>query len=364
MTRRVLFMATAMLLNASCSGGNGGEGGFFKNLFKGASRAVPVTVANVYVEERPVLQRFPGKLVAGERTEIRLPFEVVADQVMVNVGDTVLAGASLFHLSEESIQGKLAERRTELTEAQTDLERKQYDLRNRDTLLSSGRITQSDYDSLEEEVEALEKTVQKLETEIQSFESQLDRMTMTAPIAGLIETRNITPGLMYAPDTVLVTIVKVDPMFVEFQLPTNEAASVRTGHQVKVRVIDLGGETLTATVSSVGTAVDAASGALTAHASFPNPTTASKVGMLAEVELAGSNRERLFLVPTDAIFEDGGFQYVFTVVKGIAHRVRVVPRGTRGETTEIVAGLREDDLVVVKGHADLNEGTTVDIWRR
>jgi len=95
-----------------------------------------------------------------------------------------------------------------------------------------------------------------------------------------------------------------------------------------------------------------------------NPDNIYKIGMMAQVEFDSVEKQKYFSVPEEAVISDSRRYYVFTVSQGVAHKVLVVIKDKKDGRVDIVNGLMDNDLVVVKGNKELQEGSVVDIWRQ
>jgi len=325
---------------------------------------MPVAVEKVAMQEREIKVIVPATLAPSDQIEVRLPFEAHIDKVFVKVGDTVKPGLVLCHLSEDYINIRLASLRADLQEAQATLEKNQYFLRNRDRLLEEGRIDKNQYDNLDAEVTANEAALERSRTQITSLEGQQGSVNITSPISGIVQTVYAQPGVAVQEKQILFVITKVDPIAVVFALASYEAKNVQPNMPVQVRFRELPGETVTTMISSVGAQVNPETGRFDVRAQIPNPYGTYKVGMVGQVEFAGAERQKFFSVPAEAVITDNRRHYVFTVSKGIAHKVQVVPREIKADVAEIIEGLADGDLVVVKGNKQLKEGSVVDIWGR
>lgn len=337
-------------------------GRFFK--VGGGGNAVPVAVEQVVVQERQGSVIAPATLMPSEQVEVRLPFEVHVERVFVNVGDAVKPGTLLCKLSDEDINMRLASLRAELREAQANLEKNTYFLRNRDRLMEEGRIDRSQYDNLDAEVTANESAVDKVRAQITQSETQAGNVTVTSPIAGVVQARNVAPGLVIAEQQPLFVVTKVDPISIVFALAPYEAKTVRPEMPVTVRFRELPGDAVTALITLVGSSINPETSRFNVTAQIANPNGTYKVGMAAQVEFAGLEKQKYFSVPAETVITDNRRHYVFTVANGLAHKVPVVVREIKNEYAEIIEGLVEGDLVVVKGNKQLKEGTVVDIWGR
>lgn len=361
---RLLALLLAFLL-PGCSGDKREENeGFLSKLFTGGKKGVPVTVANAVLVERPAELVVPAVFVPSERVDITLPYDVLADRVFVSVGDRIDEGDALFHIAEEEITFQLGERRTALSEAQTALERNSYLFNNRDRFLDEGRMSQNEYDTIESTVTENRSSVESAQDDIGKLERQLERTTFTSPIGGVIESRTLIPNVMASAETTLMSIATLNPIDIEFELASSEATAVTQGQSISVAILDLPGAHINANVVSIGSNVDRTRGSFVVRARISNPDLTYKGGMEAEVKFTSDKKQRYFSIPQEAVIASSTRFYVFIVDKGVARKARITPRGTRGDTIEVIDGLREDDLIIVRGHEKLKEGTVVDIWGR
>jgi RND family efflux transporter MFP subunit len=356
---RLIAMLILLVFLSSCTED---QRSWLARFFKVGGSAVPVAVEQVTVEERDVKVVVPATLAPSEQVEIRLPYEAHIEAVSVNIGDTVKPGTVLCRLSLDELNLRLAGLRAEQRDAQATLEKNQYFLRNRDRLLDEGRIDKNQYDNLEAEVNTNESAVERLRTQITALENQTSNINITATIAGVIQAKYATPGGVISEKQPLFIITKVDPIAVVFSLAPYEAKTIRAGMPIVVRFRELPGEMVTASVASVGSQINPDTGRFDVKSLIPNPNGTYKTGMIAQAEFSGAEKQKFFNVPAEAVITDGRRHFVFTVSQGVAHKVPVMVREIKGDTAEVIEGLVENDLVVVKGNKQLQEGSVVDIW--
>jgi len=359
----ILAAIIAGLVYVGCSSEEGGVGGFLTKAFKKGGQGVPVTVQKPKLEEHAVSVAVPGILTSSDRTEVKLPGNARIETFFVNVGETVKKGTALFQISREDQNLKIAQLRAEQKELQANLEKNTYFYRNRDRLLEEGRITTEQFESLEAEVDKNEEDLDRISGQLATLENQAEGATViSSPIAGVIQNKLSSVGGVAVANSPIVTIVRNNPMVVTFRLASYEAKNVRKGMPAQVRIADLRNEEFTATIESVGTELNRDTNSFEVKATLPNPQGIFKAGMNAFVEFSGPEKQRYYVIPASALVIERRRYYIFTVVQGAAHKVRVIPRNIRGGVVEIAEGLADNDLVVVKGADKLSEGTMVDIW--
>ena len=362
MKKKISILLFSLVFMTGCSDG---VEGFLKSLFKSGGSAVPVTIENVKVREKAYTIRVPATLIETDKAVITLPSEATIDGVFVSNGDPVQAGDPLFRTVQKLNNERLKKLREELKDVKTSLEKNSYLFQNRDRLLDEGRIEQARYDTLEDDMEEAEAKIDLLRTEIGQLEqSSVNQNTIVSPIGGTIKSNVAAVGMTMQANRPILTIEKTNPMTAEFGLESYEAKSVRKGLRVEVSIPDLGGENINGKIVSIDSKVDPATQTFKVRASVPNQKGYLKIGMPCEVEFQSGEKQRMYLIPAEALIKDRRRYYVYTVLNGIAHKVEVVPKEKVDDQIEIARGLKDNDIVVVKGNDKLTEGTVVDIWGR
>lgn len=357
----LMIIGVALLIVFSCSNESGG---LLDRLLKGSGGGKPVTVESVVIEERSSETKIPATLEAPATRDVTLPEEVTIERLAVAVGDSVSVGDPLARISEQDLTSRLARRRTELKEAQATLDKNKYFLANRDRLLDEKRLDLTQYENLGSEITSNEATIEKLKSEISKLEELSTATTVASPFAGIVSEVNASAGMKVPAGKSLMSIIKPDPITASMRLPPASATTVRIGSTFTVRFPQLDGKTAIARVTSVGTELDTKDNTFEIKATIPNPAQLYKAGMKAEVSIPSADKRLLFIIPEEALIRERDAFFVFTVDKGRARKIQIIPSETVGTRVGIIRGLKEGDIVVVKGQERLAEGTIVDIRRR
>jgi Cu(I)/Ag(I) efflux system membrane fusion protein len=175
------------------------------------------------------------------------------------------------------------------------------------------------------------------------------RLTITAPIAGVVVELGAREGLTVAPGSLLFKLNSLDTVWVNAAVPEREAAQLAPGAAIEARTVALPGRVWQGTVQAVLPAVDAATRTVTVRVEIDNADGALKPGMFASLTLAGPSTEALS-VPTEALIRTG-LRTVAIVVEpsGGFRPVDVVTGAESGDRTEIVSGLAAGQRIVASG---------------
>ena len=114
----------------------------------------------------------------------------------------------------------------------------------------------------------------------------LDQRTITSPIDGIVVNRNTNAGEFLAQDDYVMSIVALDPLYVEAFLPIEVYDQVSLGATGTVRPNAPVGGSYEAAVTVVDQVFDAASGTFGVRLELPNPDGALPAGQRCLLQFA------------------------------------------------------------------------------
>ena len=80
----------------------------------------------------------------------------------------------------------------------------------------------------------------------------LNDCKLYAPMSGIIGKRSIEPGMGILPGISVMTLVKIDKVFIKVSVPENEISKIRTGQKAKISVAALDNEQFEGTIEEKG----------------------------------------------------------------------------------------------------------------
>lgn len=177
-------------------------------------------------------------------------------------------------------------------------------------------------------------------------------VAVTAPIAGTVADRPITPGetvTVEAGSKPLMTIVNAKRVWATANVHEKDLAKVAVGESVRVTVASLPKHTFTGRVAQIGTVVEGTR-VVPVKVELENPQQTLKPGLFAELEIL-TERSPVFVlaIPSTAIVDNDGISKVF-VQQGEGYRAVEVTLGqTSGPWVEVKNGLKAGDRIVTAG---------------
>lgn len=189
----------------------------------------------------------------------------------------------------------------------------------------------------------------------------LSRLTLTAPIAGTVQARDVVKGQTVASSETPFQIVDASRMWVMLQVSEQNAAPMQTGLAVSLRVRSMPERRFSGETNWVSEELNPESRTLTVRSSVPNPEGALSAGMFGTATVQTKSTANYALVPTDAVQTLDDKQSVVFVPgdKSGQFRAESVTTGNEGNgQVEIRQGVEPGDSVVIAGAFDLKSVLT------
>lgn len=338
-----------------------------------AQQPPSVTVAAPIVKEIVEDDEFVGRFEAAAFVEVRSRVEGYLEATHFRDGAVVAAGAPLFTIDPRQFETarRQAEAQIAVAEATEAFARDQ--LERAERLLGNGNIAQSAVDERRERFLAARGELERSRAALESAAIDLEFTAIRAPIAGVIGRDLVTPGnLVNANQTVLTTIVSVDPIFFYFDIDERYFLAYARDARARGASLQLGSGALPVVVTLAdGTRhkgeldfaenrLDAATGTMRVRARLPNPEGVLQPGLFGRVNVPGSLPYRGVLVPDEAVLADQNRRIVMVVDDAGAVTPRAVRPGPRIDGYRVIReGLDGSETIVIEGLLRARPGATV-----
>jgi membrane fusion protein, copper/silver efflux system len=176
------------------------------------------------------------------------------------------------------------------------------------------------------------------------------RLTVTAPISGVVAELGAREGMTVMAGASLFRINGLDTIWVNAEIPESQADIVQPGNLVEARTPALSGKVFKGRVTAILPEINPATRTIKARIELANPGGQLKPGMFATIDLTPRGRKEVLTVPTEAVIQTGK-RNVVIVEEGAGKFAPVdVEIGMEADgKTEIREGLEAGQKVVVSG---------------
>jgi Cu(I)/Ag(I) efflux system membrane fusion protein len=175
-------------------------------------------------------------------------------------------------------------------------------------------------------------------------------LTLYAPSAGFVLTRNAFPKQRVTPETELYVIADLSTIWVMADIYEYEAAEIKVGQPATVSLSYSPGRSYRGKVTYINPQFDNATRTLKVRVELANPGFALKPDMFANVEL-GIGYGKQIVVPQEAVMDSGAEQLVFVAHEGGYFEPRKVQLGAKVDHEFIVlGGLKAGERIVTSAN--------------
>jgi RND family efflux transporter MFP subunit len=334
-----------------------------------APAAQSVAVARVGREDLFNEVTIPAEFRPYLQVELHAKVSGYVDQINVDIGDQVKAGQLLARL-------EVPELRDELARAQAAEKRAEADYKDAHLVYSRlvavekehpNLVAQQELDAAEAKDGTTEAAIAAAKAEREKYQTLIAYTRITAPFDGVITRRYADPGSLIqagtTSDTQSLPLVRLSDNYrlrLDFPVSVSYVKDIQLQEPVEVRVESLKGKPFTGIISRFSQKVDEETRTMITEIEVPNPKLELVPGMYATAALKIERRPHVLTIPTEAISTDKN--PTVYVVNGTGEiEERPVTLGLETPTKyEIVAGLKEGELVMIGSRSQVKVGQKVE----
>jgi membrane fusion protein (multidrug efflux system) len=319
--------------------------------FQPPPEAVTTIVARQ--ERWPATLSAIGNVTAARGVTVSADLSGVVDAIAFDSGRAVKEGDVLVQLDTRQERAQLT-----AAEAQRDLARA--NLERMRTLKEDRIVAQSEYDQAE-------AAFKQADASVGEIRATIGRKTIRAPFSGVLGLRQVNLGQYLAGGMPIVSLQSLRPIYVDFAVPQQQVALLKSGTEVRVAIDNVEADT-SGRVTAVDAVVDQGTRNVQVQATFANANGRLRPGMFVQARATLGTSEAVIALPGSAINYAPYGDSVFVVEtlkspKGDSYRgVRqrfVKLGGSRGDQIAIVSGLEPGEEIVTSGVFKLRNNAAV-----
>jgi RND family efflux transporter MFP subunit len=332
-----------------------------------------VVVAEPVRREITEFEEFTGRTEAVDTVDIRARVSGYLDKVHFKEGEEVREGDLLFEIDPRPYQAEFARTEANLIQVEAHLRRLDADFSRARHLLPKRAISQEEFDKMGGDRAEAEAAVGVAKASVDVAKLNLKFTKVYSPVAGRISRHLIDRGnLVKADDTLLTTIVSLDPMYAYFDIDERTLLKLRRlgGGALKpvaekdmplqLGLADEDDYPHVGKIDFVDNRVDPNTGTLRVRGIFSNPDRILTPGLFVRIHVPISKPHYANLVPEKALGTDQGQKFLFVVSPANEVVYRRVRTGVLAEGFRVVEdGVRPGERFIVSGLQRVRPGNKV-----
>lgn len=295
-----------------------------------------------------------GSLVAVQGVTVPAELAGTVAAISFEAGRAVKKGDVLIRqdtaMEDAQLPGLLAQAKL----ARTELDRAE-------KMVKGQIVSQADYDKAV-------ATYQQALSQVNGTRTTIAKKTIRAPFSGRLGIRQVNLGQMLHEGDPVVTLQSLNPIYVNFAIPQQQLAQLRTGLAVQVTCDALPGLVTEGRITAVNPLVDTETRNVQVQATVDNKAETLRPGMFVNVSVNLPVRRSVLSIPATSVLYAPYGDSVFVVESskenkgGTMLRQQFVRLGEkRGDFVSVASGLKGGESIVTTGVFKFRNGQSVTV---
>jgi membrane fusion protein (multidrug efflux system) len=380
--KRLLFASAFMFGALGCRTASSGNGSAAAAPAATAGPAAPTVVSTVPVVSKKLQTTIalPAQLTPYEQVDIYPKVTGFVQTVTVDRGSRVQRGQVLVRLTAPELNSQRSQAEAAVRAAQSQLSTAQAKLASDNgTYLhmvaaakTPGVLAENDILVAEQTVAADKGVVAAAEQNVAAARDALNSvsqtesyLTITAPFAGVITTRNLHPGALIGPASgtggaqPILQIVDDKRLRLTVPIPEAQVGDINVGQSASFTVPAYPGQTFKAPIQRISREVDEKTRAMPVELDVANRDGRLSPGSFTTVSWPFQRTYPTLFVPTSAVTSDQQHTFVIRVRNGKAEWVTVQTGQSLTGDIEVFGDLASGDQVVKTASDAIHSGDPV-----
>lgn len=359
------LLSTTLFISSCAGGSEQGQG-----VMQG--QAVPYKTMTVSKENRTLEASYSASIRGRQDIDIYPQVSGRLTKLLVNEGDIVRQGQTLFIIDQVPYQAALAQAHASVQSARVALSNAKTLLEAKERLFNEKIISQIELTTARNSYQSAEAALAQAKALALTARNNLSYTTVTSPANGVIGTLPYRQGTLVGASmpSPLTTVSDTQEMYVYFSLGETQLlelsrkygsldAAIKQMGAVSLRLSDGSLYDQTGVVESASGVIDRTTGASSLRAKFPNPKRLLHSGATGNVIVKHSYQD-MIIVPQAATVQIQDKVAVYKVVDGKATSTLIsVQPINNGSEFIVTDGLKVGDVIISEGAGLVREGTPV-----
>ena len=332
---------------------------------------------------------FSASLIASEEGSVSTKVSGKVIQVLFEDGKVVSQGEALAKLDDTDIRNNIKTSQAQLAASQSQLNAAQIGLQNVQTNLQTAqqnynrqkalydqqiisavdfesaqatlRTAQANLETSKAGIKTQQASLQASKTSLSILNESLKNTTITAPISGVMDQKNVVIGQFLNAGTVLGKVENVSPICATIQVNQSDLNYVKLGANVKFKLNQDDSKEYSGVIENIDGAADPASRAFTCKIKIQDNDGMLKPGVFGNVIIAENQNRNTIALPTNTLGGTAGNYYVFINKNGVAKKQAITTGRILQNSVEVTSGVTDGDSIICSNVATLQDGDAVTV---
>ncbi|HRN25559.1 MAG: efflux RND transporter periplasmic adaptor subunit [Ignavibacteriaceae bacterium] len=191
-----------------------------------------------------------------------------------------------------------------------------------------------------------------------NYQSLRRMLFIEAPFDGYIVDLKVNSGDGLKSEAPLFTVAQLFKMRSKIWVSEKEIVQFKKGMRA---VTEFGGQKFIGKIVEIAMAMDPAKQAFYVEVEFDNPRGVLKSGITNEIKILTYENPNAIIISRNLVMQDENGSYIYVVSDSKASKRYISNGNESGMLYEIKSGLKVDELLIVKGASQLEDGSKIKV---
>lgn len=314
----------------------------------GGKKGGPIPVSGVIIKNDTLNKSISvaGNVLADESVDLKSEVSGRIIKINFKEGSKVQKGQLLVKINDADLQAELKKL---LSQKNVIVERE----KRQKQLLEKEAVSREEYEAAAYEVSAINANIELLH-------AQIAKTSIVAPFDGTIGLKDISEGSYVSPADRIASLVKINPVKIDFSVPERYANAVKLGSEVTFN-LQGGTDDYKAKVYAVEPRIEFNTRGLQVRALYPNSKNELYPGSFVQIKLALEKIDDAQLIPSEALIPDAKGPMVYLYKAGKAAPQPIEAGIRTDDQVQVKSGLNPGDTLITSGIINLKPGAPVNL---
>ena len=326
------------------------------------NQAPAIEVMTVEPTSADINTSYPATIKGKTDIDIRPQVQANIVKVLVDEGQRVKKGQTLFLLDDIQLNAAVAAAQAAVNSAQAAVNTAATNEKNQKALFEKNIISQAQWQTSADQLAQANAGLRQAKENLVNAKKNLSYASVTAPSDGVIGSINFREGSLASPSTTLTTVSDNTQVYANFSLNEKDLLAL-TGHgeksmdavinglpEITFQMADGSTFANKGRIATIDGVIDRSTGAANVRALFSNPEGLLRSGSSGQI-IIPTHYDSIVIIPQKATYELQDRKFVYTVndsAKTVASPV-TVRDANDGIHYIVVDGLKKGDVIAVEG---------------
>ena len=359
----ILILFVTCLLLTACSSGGGKKGSGDQAQYK---------TLTVQRSDQILTSEYSARLTGRQIVEIRPQVSGNITRICINEGQMVTKGQTLFIIDQVPYQAALEVAKASVATAQAKLETAQMEYESSQTLKNEQVVSDYTVRTSQNTLNEAKAALAQAKAQELNARNNLSYTVVKSPVSGSASMIPYHVGALVSSNISepLVTVADDHEMYAYFSVTENQTIDliqqygsieqfIKQAPEVELRLSNGSTYPQKGHINAVSGTVDAATGAVSLRATFPNENHLLHNGGSGSV-VVSTHRNNCIVIPQEATYELQNRVFVYRVIDGKTKATPIdVFRLNNGKEYIVESGLNEGDVIIAEGAGLLKDGIEI-----